>query len=110
MTARTDCSWEPPSRSSLFSHSFVCLRRKLGEMGRLAFGSETVTFDDRLLGHLEVVMVAKLRRREPFILTWTVDPSLGSGRVSRWVGVSTSWDIRYHSRAIGPINPAWIDA
>ena len=79
-------------------------------MGRLAFGSETVTFDDRLLGHLEVVMVAKLRRREPFILTWTVDPSLGSGRVSRWVGVSTSWDIRYHSRAIGPINPAWIDA
>ncbi|MEI2270160.1 hypothetical protein OHB93_12640 [Microbacterium sp. No. 7] len=79
-------------------------------MGRLAFGSETVTFDDRLLGHLEVVMVAKLRRREPFILTWTVDPSLGSGRVSRWVGVSTGWDIRYHSRAIGPINPAWIDA
>lgn len=79
-------------------------------MGRLAFGSETVTLDDRLLGHLEVVMVTKLRRREPFILTWTVDPSLGSGRVSRWVGVSTSWDIRYHSRAIGPINPAWIDA
>jgi len=55
-------------------------------------------------------MVTKLRRREPFILTWTVDPSLGSGRVSRWVGVSTSWDIRYHSRAIGPLNPEWIDA
>ena len=55
-------------------------------------------------------MVTKLRRREPFILTWTVEPSLGSGRVSRWVGVSTSWDIRYHSRAIGALNPAWIEA
>jgi hypothetical protein len=78
-------------------------------MGRLAFGSETVTLDDRLLAHLEVVMVTKLRRREPFILTWTVDPSLGSGRVSRWVGVSTSWDIRYQSRSSGPLNPAWIE-
>ncbi|MCM3695419.1 hypothetical protein [Microbacterium oleivorans] len=79
-------------------------------MGRLAFGAETVTLDDRLLAHLEVVMVTKLRRREPFILTWTVDPSLGSGRVSRWVGVSTSWDVRYHSRSTGPLNPAWIES
>lgn len=78
-------------------------------MGRLAFGNEVVALDDRVLAHLEIVMVTKLRRHEPFILTWTVDPSLGSGRVSRWVGLSTSWDIRFESRPAGPINQAWIE-
>lgn len=66
--------------------------------------------DDRLIAHLELVFVTKLRRHEPFIFTWTKDVSVGGGRESKWVQPSGDIDIRFDSRARIPINPAWVEA
>jgi hypothetical protein len=41
-----------------------------------------VEVDDRALAHLKMVMVAKLRRHEPFLLSWENSAAKGSGRES----------------------------
>jgi hypothetical protein len=44
-------------------------------MGRLTYDSHfSVDFDDRTLAHLQLVIVAKLRRNEAFFLSWRDDP------------------------------------
>jgi hypothetical protein len=77
-------------------------------MGRLAFGNESVKLDDRTLAHVEAVIVTKLRRHEPFLITWAIDPSLGSGRVSKWVHTALSWDIRFDNRRPQRLNQVWL--
>ncbi|MFD3444536.1 hypothetical protein ACFDTO_08055 [Microbacteriaceae bacterium 4G12] len=51
-------------------------------MGTLFYGASRleVTFDDRVLAHLQIVMTSKLRRHESFMLSWSVDRTDGSGR------------------------------
>jgi hypothetical protein len=44
-----------------------------------------IEIDDRLLAHQQAVVFAKLRRREPFPITWSEPPSDGSGRRAVWV-------------------------
>ncbi|MEV5040612.1 hypothetical protein [Microbacterium sp. LMI1x-1-1.1] len=79
-------------------------------MGRLTIGSASVKLDDRLIAHLELVIVTKLRRHEPFVFTWSKDVSVGGGRESQWVQPSSKIDIRFDKRAKIPINPAWVEA
>jgi hypothetical protein len=53
----------------------------------MTYGWETerFEFDDRVLAHLRVVIVTKLRRRESFTFTWNLPAMSGSGRVSLWM-------------------------
>lgn len=59
-------------------------------MGRLIYGARGLRIDmeDRLLAHVQAVVVAKLRRNEPFYLSWTQSPGEGSGRRSIWVNAT----------------------
>lgn len=54
-------------------------------MGKLHYGSppESFDIDDRALAHVELVVVAKLRRGESFALTVDLD---GGARETMWVG------------------------
>jgi hypothetical protein len=56
-------------------------------MGRLVYGARgmVIEVDDRLLAHVQAVVVAKLRRNEPFALSWTEAASNGSGRQTVWL-------------------------
>lgn len=56
-------------------------------MGALVYGPEALRFefDDELLAHLQAVLTAKLKRDEPFFLTWSLPRVQGSGRVSLWI-------------------------
>ena len=56
-------------------------------MGSLLYGNPgtEISFDDRALMHLQVVITAKLRRRESFLFTWTNSADAGSGRSSIWL-------------------------
>jgi hypothetical protein len=56
-------------------------------MGRLIYGARGlhIEMDDRLLAHLQVVVVSKVRRNEGFVLSWSETASEGSGRRSIWV-------------------------
>jgi hypothetical protein len=44
-----------------------------------------VEFEDRLLVHLQIVIGAKLRRRESFYFSWKDDPKIGDGRTTVWL-------------------------
>ncbi|MEO5921318.1 MAG: ATP-dependent DNA ligase, partial [Pseudolysinimonas sp.] len=41
--------------------------------------------DDRVLAHLKVVITGKLRRGEPFLLSWNEKVDTGGGRGSLWM-------------------------
>ena len=48
-------------------------------MGSLQYDSQVFPVDDRMLLHVQTVIAVKLRRKEPFLLSWVSDVSAGSG-------------------------------
>lgn len=81
-------------------------------MGRLIYGAlgSEFEFDDRMLAHLRVVIVMKLRRRESFTLSWELGAGAGSGRVSLWLDPSIPLQFRFLGGREPALNRAWIDA
>ncbi len=80
-------------------------------MGVLTYGSPSIelTIDDRTLMHLQIVITAKLRRREGFIFTWKDTPEMGSGRSSIWLDPSSTLHYRFFGGRVPSVNRAWVD-
>jgi len=80
-------------------------------MGSLLYGNPgiEISFDDRALMHLQVVITAKLRRRESFLFSWT-NSEAGSGRSSIWLDQSSSLLYRFAGSRAPSINREWVDA
>ena len=80
-------------------------------MGTLVYGERRVIdFDDRLLAHLQIVISAKLRRREGFYMSWREPTASGSGRVSIWLDPGIPLMFRYENARALTINRDWLDA
>lgn len=56
-------------------------------MGKLyyGYGSEPLNISDRLLAHIRVVAMTKLRRQESFPLTWLHGEGEEGGRTTMWI-------------------------
>jgi len=75
-------------------------------MGTLVYnGGLSIPIDDRTLAHLQVVVIDKLRRRESFGFTATVD---GRDIVS-WLGPSTPLEFRYVGNRRPVLNREWLE-
>ncbi len=81
-------------------------------MGTLFYGASTSTieFDDRLLAHLQLVIVTKLRRGESFVFSWDNSRENGSGSNSIWITPTIPVRFSYHSGRRRLINRTWVDA
>lgn len=79
-------------------------------MGSLRYGSEHLELDDRSLAHVQLAIVAKLRKHESFLLSWDVDPSRGSGRYSAWIDTGIPIVFRFDGSRPIAINRNWLDA
>jgi len=80
-------------------------------MGTLIYEGHTkVEIEDRTLAHLQVVITAKLRRGEPFNLSWKDDSSLGGGRTTVWVHSACSLVYKYRGSRVPQLNYSWVDA
>lgn len=77
-------------------------------MGSLTYGSWTVEFDDRLLAHLQLVIVQRLRSRERFVMSWIDGIDSGSGRSSVWLHPEGDLYFRFAGSRSPSINPEWI--
>lgn len=78
-------------------------------MGTLTYDSKlTVTFDDRILAHLQVVIWSKVRRGEQFSFTWT-DPARSGGRTSIWVSPNISLSFEFYGSRVPAINRQWVE-
>ncbi|PZQ88092.1 MAG: ATP-dependent DNA ligase [Leifsonia xyli] len=80
-------------------------------MGSLIYGSSgiEISFDDRVLAHLELVIGSKLRRRESFMLSWRDTPGVGDGRSSIWVDTGIPFYFRYSGSRMPLIDKDWLD-
>ncbi len=67
-------------------------------------------FEDRLLAHLKLAIVAKLLRHESFLLNWTIPVDQGSGRVSLWISHESQLSFRFVGSRPPTINARWIEA
>jgi hypothetical protein len=81
-------------------------------MGTLFYGSSRlkIAFDDRVLAHLQIVIVSKLRRGESFALNWRDDPKIGDGRSAIWIAPSIELHFKYSGGHYPDINREWIES
>lgn len=80
-------------------------------MGYLIYGSGTdYEFDDRVLAHLKIAIVAKLRLQESFLINWSVPSDAGSGRISLWISPAVPLQFRFAGSKPPELNRVWLDA
>ena len=79
-------------------------------MGFMVYDSSTqISFDDRVLAHLEVVIVSKLRRKESFALSWRESPDNGDGRTTIWIDPSIPLRFRYSGSRPPALDRDWME-
>lgn len=80
-------------------------------MGRFTYeNSVKVDFEDRLLFHLQTVIGTKLRRGEPFFLSWRDSPELGDGRTTVWLHSGCAMSFKYYGSRQPQLNRLWLEA
>lgn len=77
-------------------------------MGSLVYESMVIEFEDRLLAHLQIVIVNKLRRVEPFIMSWRIPAEAGSGRAAIWLEPSIPLYFEFTGSRPITINREWL--
>jgi hypothetical protein len=78
-------------------------------MGALIYDGNEVDFDDRLLAHLHVVIMQKLRRGESFSFSWR-DRADSGGRNSVWLHPSIPLYFRFFGSKQPVLNREWVQA
>jgi hypothetical protein len=77
-------------------------------MGVLTYGPQEVVIEDRLLTHLEIVIVNKFRRHEPFLMSWLEESPAGMRRSSMWMNASSPIHFTYAGSRVPTINRDWV--
>ncbi|MCU1597833.1 MAG: ATP-dependent ligase [Glaciihabitans sp.] len=80
-------------------------------MGKILYGDSgmEIVFDDRDMAHLQLVIGAKLRRRESFFFTWKEDPSQGEGRSAIWIDAAIPLYFKFYGSKPPTINREWLE-
>lgn len=79
-------------------------------MGTLLYGTAlTLTFDDRVLAHLQVVIVQKLRRHDSFLFSWKESQENGGGRAALWMNHNIPIIFNYQKHQGIHLNAVWVD-
>ena len=81
-------------------------------MGTLYYADATrvaIPIEDRALAHIKFVMVAKLRRNEPFTFSWDKPESEGGGRSSIWISAQIPLEFEFDEPTPVELNRAWIE-
>jgi hypothetical protein len=80
-------------------------------VGKMIYdGTSAFTFDDRVLAHLQIVIAAKLRRREGFLLIWTDRTMLPEGALhSVWLDPSISIQFAFTGTTMPEIEREWLE-
>ena len=77
-------------------------------MGTLHYADWSVEFDDRLLTHLQIVIVHKFRRGEPFLMSWIDGTAVGSGRSAIWLAPDARISFRFNGSRVPTVDRAWV--
>lgn len=78
-------------------------------MGTLTYDGLVVHIDDRVLSHVQIVVVQKLRRGESFLMSWRDSDTVGDGRSSIWLNDSIPLYFKFAGGHTPLINRDWIE-
>jgi hypothetical protein len=80
-------------------------------MGTLIYGADgsNITFEDRLLAHLQIAIITKLRRNEPHTLSWETPSYEGSGRSTVWLHPAVPMQFKFSGSKKPVINRVWVE-
>jgi hypothetical protein len=81
-------------------------------MGALIYDGQSFEFEDRALAHLQAVITMKLRRREPFLLTWTRDEADLTdpvGRHALWIDNAIPLRYEFESPTPERLDDQWLN-
>ena len=80
-------------------------------MGTLIYGADgsNITFEDRLLAHLQIAIITKLRRNEPHTLSWETPSYEGSGRSTVWLHPAVPIQFKFSGSKKPVINRIWVE-
>lgn len=78
-------------------------------MGSLTYDGVRIEFEDRVLTHVQIVIAAKLRRGEAFVMTWRDANSVGDGHSAIWLHPSIPLYFKYHGSRGPAVNPDWLE-
>lgn len=78
-------------------------------MGTLIHGDVSVDFEDRLLTHLQIVIVQRFRRNEPLIVSWLDATSVGDGRSSLWMTPTLPAYFKFAGSRVPTIDENWLN-
>ncbi len=77
-------------------------------MGHLTYGNTRIEFDDRVLAHLQIVIVDKLRRQESLAVSWRDSDDVGDGRSTIWIDPSISLYFQFDGSQVPDIDREWL--
>jgi hypothetical protein len=78
-------------------------------VGTLQYDGVLVEFDDRLLVHLQFVIVKKIQRGESFLMSWRDSEDVGDGRSSVWIHPAQNLYFKFVGGHDVTLNPVWLD-
>ena len=79
-------------------------------MGSIMCDGEVVEFDDRVMAHVQIVLVQRFRSNEPVLLSWLDPLGQGDGRSSIWLTPNAIVHFKFEGSRSPAINRQWLDA
>lgn len=81
-------------------------------MGYIVYDGDVLEFkvEDRLLAHLQIVIVNKFRQNESFMFSWKEPIETGDGRSTVWLSPQISLRFKFAGSRTVEINPTWLAA
>jgi len=77
-------------------------------MGTLLHGTMSVDFEDRLLTHLQIVIIQRFRRNDPLIISWLDALTVGDGRSSMWMTPALPVYFKFAGSRVPTISADWL--
>ncbi len=75
----------------------------------MTYDGLVINIDDRVLAHLQIVIVNKLRKEEGFLMSWKESVQAGSGRGSVWLDSTIPVTFKFEGGRVPEINQVWLE-
>lgn len=77
-------------------------------MGTLNVDRWSLAFEDRMLTHLQVVIINRFRRGDSVLMSWIDSVAVGSGRSSIWLTPAVPVLFTFAGSRIPTVNREWV--
>lgn len=78
-------------------------------MGAITYDGVVTNFDDRLLAHLQIVIVQRLRQNRSCLMSWANALEVGDGRTSIWVHPNSAIRFTFDGSRPPAIDQDWLE-